>query len=267
MGNGMNKIVEGLYVGNIRDAQDRKRLDSNNITHILSIHDMAKKLHDDKEYLCIKASDNAAQDLSQFFRQCNEFIHAARLSGGSVLVHCLAGVSRSVTVTVAYLMTVTNLGWRDTLKAVRGARQCANPNFGFQRQLGNYEEEQLEQERKWLKSQFPENPFQDEAACRRLMEAHWQFVLHGNNAETEESNTYTLPYNAYGNREPKNRTDSEGGTKSDSEANKRTVSKRLETTEQSSCTWQNDRSHGPVANSKETQIFRSEVKHDISGKD
>lgn len=57
----------------------------------------------------------------------------------------LAGVSRSVTVTAAYIMTVTNLGWRDALNSIRGARSVANPNFGFQKQLQNYENEQLEE--------------------------------------------------------------------------------------------------------------------------
>ena len=56
----------------------------------------------------------------------------------------LAGVSRSVTVTAAYIMTVTNLGWRDSLNAIRGARNCANPNFGFQKQLQEYENEGLD---------------------------------------------------------------------------------------------------------------------------
>ena len=41
-------------------------------------------------------------------------------------------------------MTVTNLGWRDTLNAIRGARNCANPNFGFQKQLQEYENESLD---------------------------------------------------------------------------------------------------------------------------
>lgn len=55
----------------------------------------------------------------------------------------LAGVSRSVTVTAAYMMTVTNYGWRDCLNAIRGARSYANPNFGFQRQLQNFGVEKL----------------------------------------------------------------------------------------------------------------------------
>ena len=42
-------------------------------------------------------------------------------------------------------MTVTEFGWRDTIQAIRGARNCANPNFGFQRQLQEYENDGLEQ--------------------------------------------------------------------------------------------------------------------------
>ena len=49
------------------------------------------------------------------------------------------GVSRSVTVVAAYIMTVTDLGWQDTLDAIRGARSVANPNPGFQQQLQHYE--------------------------------------------------------------------------------------------------------------------------------
>ena len=59
------------------------------------------------------------------------------------MIFSLAGVSRSVTVTAAYIMTVTNMGWRDSLNCIRGVRNGANPNFGFQKQLQNYEHEGL----------------------------------------------------------------------------------------------------------------------------
>ena len=36
-------------------------------------------------------------------------------------------------------MSITNFGWKDALNSVRGARKCANPNFGFQRQLLAFE--------------------------------------------------------------------------------------------------------------------------------
>lgn len=93
----------------------------------------------DKHYLCIMASDTPDQNLAQYFPVCNDFIHAARLRDGNVLIHCLAGMSRSVTVAVAYIMSVTQLSWREALKVVRTGRSVANPNFGFQMQLQDYE--------------------------------------------------------------------------------------------------------------------------------
>ncbi|KAE8748897.1 hypothetical protein FOCC_FOCC004302, partial [Frankliniella occidentalis] len=188
--------MPGLFVGNYRDSKDAAQLDRFNITHILAIHDAARKLHSvglhvcvvvalapgsrifprrraagllrssladvqknaeyvsarkvynavfvrvapqDKHYLCVMASDTPDQNLQQYFSLCNDFIHGARLRGGNVLIHCLAGMSRSVTVAVAYIMSVTSLSWKEALKVVRVGRAVANPNFGFQRQLQEFE--------------------------------------------------------------------------------------------------------------------------------
>lgn len=85
------------------------------------------------------ASDTPDQNLSQYFNVCNDFIHAARIRDGHVLIHCLAGMSRSVTVAVAYIMSVTSLNWKESLKVVRAGRAVANPNLGFQNQLQEFE--------------------------------------------------------------------------------------------------------------------------------
>ncbi|KAK3697456.1 hypothetical protein RRG08_031219 [Elysia crispata] len=197
MGNGMNKILPGLYIGNFRDAKDLEQLKTNNITHIVSIHDNAKKILDNKEYLCIQASDSPDQDLSIFFPQVINFIHRARLDGGGVLVHCLAGVSRSVTITAAYIMTVTNLGWRDALNSIRGARSVANPNFGFQKQLQNYDSEHIEEERKKFKATFPNpSPFNDEDECRQNLHSYQHYLLTGKD-RAKSDDLYPLPHRAY----------------------------------------------------------------------
>jgi hypothetical protein len=57
----------------------------------------------------------------------------------------LAGVSRSVTLVIAYIMTVTDFGWEDALHTVRAGRSCANPNLGFQRQLQEFEKHEVHQ--------------------------------------------------------------------------------------------------------------------------
>lgn len=73
----------------------------------------------------------------------NSFMFASICS--SLSSNSLAGVSRSVTLVVAYIMTVTGLGWQEALAAVKVARPCAGPNLGFQRQLQEFESTQADE--------------------------------------------------------------------------------------------------------------------------
>ncbi|KAL7734951.1 hypothetical protein ACLKA6_011217 [Drosophila palustris] len=151
----MGNVLPGLYVGNYRDSKDHQQLEKFKISHIIAIHDSPRRLLPDKHYLCVMASDTPDQNLSQYFSVCNDFIHAARLREGNVLIHCLAGMSRSVTVAVAYIMTATHLNWKEALKVVRAGRAVANPNTGFQTQLLEFEQYKLSEERRRLRERFP----------------------------------------------------------------------------------------------------------------
>jgi len=61
----------------------------------------------------------------------------------TLCVLSVAGVSRSVTLVVAYIMTATGRGWVESLAAVRAVRPCAGPNLGFLRQLKEFENTEL----------------------------------------------------------------------------------------------------------------------------
>lgn len=67
------------------------------------------------------------------------FPDEARLKGVAVLVHCLAGVSRSVTVTLAYLMHTKSLCLNDAFSLVRARKPDVSPNFHFMEQLHSFE--------------------------------------------------------------------------------------------------------------------------------
>ncbi|XP_048173006.1 dual specificity protein phosphatase-like isoform X2 [Corvus hawaiiensis] len=105
----------------------------------------------------------------QHFKECIQFIHECRLGGGGCLVHCLAGVSRSTTILVAYLMTVTELGWQSCLAATKAVRSYASPNAGFQQQLQDYERTLLWEYRAWIRRDYGRNPFQDQEELQRLL--------------------------------------------------------------------------------------------------
>ena len=52
-----------------------------------------------------------------------------------VYIHCAAGISRSTTVTCAYLMTHLDLPFEDVLRFVRARRSIVCPNRGFREQV------------------------------------------------------------------------------------------------------------------------------------
>ncbi|KAL1129041.1 hypothetical protein AAG570_013573 [Ranatra chinensis] len=83
-------------------------------------------------------------------------------------------MSRSVTVAVAYIMTVTSLNWKEALKVVRVGRSVANPNFGFQQQLEEFEITKLSEERKRLKERFPSLALvlSDETECKLMLNSY-----------------------------------------------------------------------------------------------
>ncbi|XP_069880835.1 dual specificity protein phosphatase 22 isoform X4 [Dipodomys merriami] len=87
MGNGMNKILPGLYIGNFKDARDMEQLSKNKVTHILSVHDSARPMLEGVKYLCIPAADSPSQNLTRHFKESIKFIHECRLQGEGCLVH------------------------------------------------------------------------------------------------------------------------------------------------------------------------------------
>ena len=62
------------------------------------------------------------------FEKAADVIATARSEGKNVLVHCAAGVSRSATAVMAYLMIHEGMGWADALCYLRESRPCVNPH-------------------------------------------------------------------------------------------------------------------------------------------
>lgn len=63
------------------------------------------------------------------------FINEGRKNGENVLVHCAAGISRSSTIVVAYMMAKYGIEFDEAVQRVRSKRGCICPNTGFESQL------------------------------------------------------------------------------------------------------------------------------------
>jgi hypothetical protein len=93
--------------------------------------------HPEVEYHRIIADDSRSANLLQHFDAACDFIHTHR--DKRVLVHCQAGVSRSATICIAYLMKHCGLFLEGAYMTVKGARKIICPNIAFMKQLIEYE--------------------------------------------------------------------------------------------------------------------------------
>ncbi|KAL0038049.1 hypothetical protein WJX79_000323 [Trebouxia sp. C0005] len=91
----------------------------------------------DKRYkrLHVKLEDADHANLLLHVPSASAFIQSALYGGGQVLVHCAAGISRSATVVMAYLMKTEQLTPEEALEAVRQHAPWVDPNPGFKHQL------------------------------------------------------------------------------------------------------------------------------------
>jgi len=138
----ISEILPSLYLGNERDASNRELLQSLSITHILNVtSQIPLHFEDDKAltYKRLPATDSCSQNLKQYFDDAVSFIDEATSKGQKVLVHCQAGVSRSASIVIAYIMTRRSVGMLEAYRYVKARRAIVAPNFNFMGQLLAYE--------------------------------------------------------------------------------------------------------------------------------
>lgn len=136
------EILPFLYLGCAKDSTNLDVLEEFGIKYILNVTPNLPNLFENAgefKYKQIPISDHWSQNLSQFFPEAISFIDEARGKNCGVLVHCLAGISRSVTVTVAYLMQKLNLSMNDAYDIVKMKKSNISPNFNFMGQLLDFE--------------------------------------------------------------------------------------------------------------------------------
>lgn len=98
-------IVDNLYLGSAAHAAQKELLERLGITALLNVSPNCPNHWPERfEYETIPVEDNSTADIKVHFVKAIEFINRVKSKGGKVLVHCKAGVSRSATLCLAYLI-------------------------------------------------------------------------------------------------------------------------------------------------------------------
>lgn len=129
----MNRITEKIYISDWVDANSYHFLQGNEIKCVLNVCRQKDNDNiDGVKYIHYPMIDGEGTDITQME-------HAVRTlelllnENDKVLVHCLAGVSRSPMVVALYLAWKTGTSFDDGLKFVAGGRPCVDPNNHFLR--------------------------------------------------------------------------------------------------------------------------------------
>jgi len=147
-----DKIFDHLYLGNFYDAQraHKGELKHLGISHVLncateldypntSISAYKKLDVDDVMYENIAQHIDGAIEFIELTREPTQGNQGDATEKHACLVHCMAGVSRSSTIVIAYCMKAYKMTLKDAVAFVSQQRPIISPNYGFRTQLIEYE--------------------------------------------------------------------------------------------------------------------------------
>lgn len=142
-------ILERLFLSSVGPAQNKALLQKLKITHIVNL--TGPDPHSDIprypnafpnrfKYLHLCIRDEQSTKISRYFDKVHAFIDKGLSNKENcVLVHCEAGISRSSTLVISYLMKRNGMNLKQAYEYVLSRKPNIGPNNVFFAQLINYE--------------------------------------------------------------------------------------------------------------------------------
>ncbi|KAE8614709.1 hypothetical protein XENTR_v10008274 [Xenopus tropicalis] len=138
------EILPFLYLGSAYHASRKDMLDALGITALINVSaNCPNHFEGHFQYKSIPVEDSHKADISSWFNEAIDFIDSVKNSGGRVFVHCQAGISRSATICLAYLMRTNRVKLDEAFEFVKQRRSIISPNFSFMGQLLQFESQVL----------------------------------------------------------------------------------------------------------------------------
>ena len=137
----IDKITNKVYLGDIPGSLNTDYFKSENINYVLSISlggplfSPSYKPELKLKHKIIDMSDEPTSNIIQYFKECILFIEES----DKIYIHCSAGISRSPTIVIAYLMWKVRVSFDQAFKYVKKIRHYINPNEGFIAQLKEFD--------------------------------------------------------------------------------------------------------------------------------
>ncbi|GFW35887.1 dual specificity protein phosphatase 14 [Trichonephila clavipes] len=135
----LNEVTDHLFIASARSVTDAA-IQQKGITCVINCS-MTTPTYctSNIKYIPIMVEDNEKSDIRRYFEEVLNIIKEEYEEGGKTLVYCVAGISRSATLCIAYLMKHNNMTLRNAFRHLKSRRRIIRPNNGFFRQLIDFE--------------------------------------------------------------------------------------------------------------------------------
>lgn len=135
--NDISEIIPNkLYLGNYYSATLKEALKEKGITHILMVGYYLSEIYpNDFTYKSIEIDDAEQEDIFKYFYSSINLIEKSNI----VYIHCKAGISRSASFVIAYIMFHFKYNLEEAFDYVQKRREIICPNEGFMMQLKDLE--------------------------------------------------------------------------------------------------------------------------------
>jgi hypothetical protein len=163
------EIIPGLWLGEAAGARSEEWKNKNKITHVLACLPV-----DQDDSACDKrlpVCDRSSELISAYFSTTNSWIHQKIKEKACVFVHCFAGVSRSATIVISYLIDKHDYTFESAVEHVQEKRSCICPNRGFTSQLRQFAA-QLAMDRAMISTKRNKGENKNK---RRILRLIWQY--------------------------------------------------------------------------------------------
>ena len=140
--NHITKILDYLYLGDGVGSRQCQHLNEHGINSVINMapsSDPTQCFNSNNSFLDIDIHDSLDVNISQYFPKTYQFIENNHKRGNKILVHCHAGISRSASIVIAYLMKKNNWSYTKAFEFVKQKRSIVKPNKSFTQQLISFE--------------------------------------------------------------------------------------------------------------------------------
>ena len=130
--NYFDKIIENIHIGDLMSTQVKQ---FKNFDCVINVSLEDYKVAPNVNYLKLDILDTPDSNIIPICEKAYKFLLDNQEK--KILIHCVAGRSRSASIMIYYMMKTCNMTFKQAYDYVKNKRPCIKLNDGFYQQLSN----------------------------------------------------------------------------------------------------------------------------------